>query len=150
MSVYASQGMSYGMACLMVAGVLFTLMGALLLLLVAVRVRGERRRVGARHGRAEAAAVRAQAKLDRRNAAILRKVAQRDRAGRRTPSASRLPWGYERPTLEGLPPLPGSAARERDRRDPRRRGAPWSSTGMNMLLLLLLLAPYSDRLLLHV
>ena len=115
MSVYASQGMSEGLAWLAVAGVLFVLMGALMLVLVVVRARAVRPRPGARHGRAEAAAVRAQARLDRRNAAILRKVARDDRAGRRT-----------------------------------RRGAPWSSTGMNMLLLLLLLAPYSDRLLLHV
>lgn len=114
-----ADGMSYGMACLMVAGVLFTLMGALLMLLVVVRARGERRRAGALHGRAESAVVRSQASAARAHAAVLRAQAARDRAvardGRRT-----------------------------------RKGAPWSSTGMNVLLLLLLMAPYADRLTLGV
>lgn len=111
----AAGGLSEGLAWFAVAGVLFVLMGALMLVLLLVRARGVRPRAGARHGRAEAAAVRAQARLDRQNAAILRKVARDDRAGRRT-----------------------------------RRGAPWSSTGMNVLLLLMLMAPYADRLTLGV
>lgn len=47
------------------------------------------------------------------------------------------------------------AQARRDRavaRDGRRtrKGAPWSSTGMNVLLLLLIMAPYADRLTLGV
>jgi hypothetical protein len=92
--------LSVGLVLLMVAGVLFVLMGALLLLLVLVNgratgpSRAARNRAGERADRAQARAGRARA-----------------RAGRRT-----------------------------------RRGAPWSSTGMNALLLLLLMAPYADRL----
>lgn len=88
MSVYASQGMSYGMACLMVAGILFTLMGALLLLLVAVRVRGERRRARAERVRADAAADRAHAAVMRAQAARDRAVARDRRRSRRNPGLS--------------------------------------------------------------
>ncbi len=114
-----AEGMSEGLAWLMVSGVLFVIMGALMLALVVVRGRAARRTSRAALRRADAQAVRAQAQHDRAHAAVMRAQRALDRshqqAGRRS-----------------------------------RKGAPWSSTGMNALLLLLLLAPYADRLTLSV
>lgn len=104
---------SEGLAWLMVAGVMFALMGALLLLLAVRNARHERAVIRASHRRAAAAGARADAQKDRATAAVLRAQRALDRqAGRRT----------------------------------RRRDGPWSSAGMNALLLLMLMAPYADRL----
>lgn len=113
-----AEGMSEGLAWLMVSGVLFVIMGGLMLALVVVRSRAARRTSRAALRRADAQAVRAQAQHDRAHAAVMRAQRALDRshqAGRRS-----------------------------------RKGAPWSSTGMNALLLLLLMAPYADRLTLSV
>ncbi len=110
--------MSEGLALLMVAGIMFVLMGIMLLVLIWWNGRPERARARRERQRAVAAA-------DRAHAAVMRAQAQRDRAvardGRRTAREAR-----------------------------RRGGAPWSGTGMNVLLLLMLMAPYADRLTLGV
>ncbi len=105
--------MSEGLAWLMVAGVMFVLMGIMLFVLIWWNGRPER-------ARARRERIRAAAAADRAHAAVMRSQAARDRAvardGRRSARAA------------------------------RRRDGPWSSTGMNVLLLLLLMAPYADRL----